>query len=121
MGENRKLSRFELDNQDSVWIEIEDIPIDNRGDVSAGDIQRTARERVEHERRFQEAVERIRPAATAVFSALKELNTPKQIELEFGIGFSGKVGAFIASADSSATFKVKLIWENEATTPASAP
>jgi hypothetical protein len=118
MGDDRRLTRFALTDDEAVWIEVEELPVDTAGE---GDISRTGKGREEHERRLQEAVDRIRPAANAVFAALRDLNTPKQIQLEFGIGFSGKVGAFIASADTSANFKVRLTWENEAPKTPSAP
>ncbi len=57
----------------------------------------------------------MRPAAAAVFDSLRELNNPKQIELEFGIGISGSFGAFIASTKADVSFKVKLTWENQST------
>jgi len=52
----------------------------------------------------------VRPAAEAVFDSLRELESPRQIELEFGIGISGSFGAFIASTQADVGFKVKLIW-----------
>ena len=57
----------------------------------------------------------MRPAADAVFESLRELNSPKQIELEFGIGVSGTFDAFIASTEANVSFKVKLTWENPST------
>jgi hypothetical protein len=121
MGDERRLTRFTLADDEAVWIEIEEIAVDRAGEPGEGDISRTAKTQQDHEQRFREAVDKIRPAATAVFAAMRDLNTPRQIQLEFGIGFSGKVGAFIASADTSANFKVRLTWENEAATPSSAP
>ncbi len=56
----------------------------------------------------------MRPAAAAVFESLRKLNSPKQIALEFGIGVSGSLGAFIALSEAEVNFKVKLVWENPA-------
>lgn len=48
-----------------------------------------------------------------MLETFRELNTPDEIDLEFGIKLSGRLGALIASVDSEATFKVKLNWTNE--------
>lgn len=45
---------------------------------------------------------------------LKELNTPDEINLEFGLKFGAKAGAIFASADSEAVFKVAIKWKNPA-------
>jgi len=47
-----------------------------------------------------------------LFKSLADINRPKTIEMEFGIGFSAKVGVFLAAADTEANFKIKLTWEN---------
>ena len=103
----KQLVEFKLQNDDSVVIEVEEI-----GDTS----ERVSRKdlKVTHaESRFHDAIAKIRPAAEEVLTALHEMNTPNEISIEFGIKFSGKVGAFIASADSEATFKISLKWMNK--------
>jgi hypothetical protein len=66
------------------------------------------------DRRLRDAVDRVRPAAAAVLDSLKELNSPRQVELEFGIGVTGSMDAFIASSEANVSFKVTLTWENPA-------
>jgi hypothetical protein len=66
------------------------------------------------DRRFEEAVSRIRPAAQALLDSLRALNTPDEINLEFGLKFNGKAGAIFASVDSEAVFKVAIKWKNPA-------
>jgi hypothetical protein len=63
---------------------------------------------------FDEAVARVRPAAQALLDSLKDLNTPEQINLEFGVKFNAKAGVVFASVDSEAVFKVALTWKNPA-------
>ena len=64
-------------------------------------------------RRFSDALGHIRPAAQAVLDTFQAINTPAEIQLEFGVKFSAKIGAAIlASADGEATFKVSLKWTN---------
>ncbi len=56
---------------------------------------------------------KIRPAAETVLQALKELNTPKEIQMEFGVKLNASTGVILASANSEVNFKVTLKWEND--------
>ena len=62
---------------------------------------------------FVDAVDRIKPAAEVILNAFREMNTPDEIALEFGLKFNAKTGVIFASADSEATFKVSLKWTND--------
>lgn len=61
---------------------------------------------------FEEAIRVIRPATEALMSTLREINHPDEVELEFGINFSGQLGVVLASVDSEASLKVKIKWTN---------
>lgn len=61
---------------------------------------------------LEAVVARIRPAAEAVLSTLREMNTPTEIELEFGVAFTASADVVFASADSEVNFTVRLKWEN---------
>jgi hypothetical protein len=90
--------------------------VDVEDQTEAGGQQRVSRGEYgieKAETRFTEAIARVRPAAEAVFQALRALNTPEDIALEFVITFNAKAGAIIASVDSEATFKVSLKWTNK--------
>jgi hypothetical protein len=65
----------------------------------------------EADTRFEDAVARIRPAAQALLDSLKELNTPDEINLEFGVKFNARAGVIFASVDSEAVFKVAITWK----------
>jgi hypothetical protein len=67
---------------------------------------------------FEKVVSRMKPAAELVLNSFKEMNTPDEIALEFGLNFKAKTGVVFASADSEATFKVSLKWSNEKKAPA---
>ena len=63
---------------------------------------------------FEAALEKVRPAASAVISKLRDMSdSPDEIGMEFGLGLSAKAGAFIASAGTTANFKVTLKWKRE--------
>lgn len=104
----KKLIEFELDGQ-PVYVEAEISEPEGTRRVSLG----SKDEPEKAESRFVDAVARIKPAAEAVLNAFREMNTPDEIALEFGLNFSAKAGAVFTSADSSATFKVSLKWTNE--------
>ena len=66
------------------------------------------------EQTFEAGLERIKPAANALINKLRDLKeSPEQVVVEFGIKLSAKAGAFIASADSEATFKISLTWKRQ--------
>ncbi|WYD81557.1 MAG: CU044_2847 family protein [Candidatus Electrothrix gigas] len=62
---------------------------------------------------FEKVISRIKPTAELVLNSFKEMNSPDEIELEFGLKFNAKTGVIFASADSEATFKVSLKWSNK--------
>jgi hypothetical protein len=67
---------------------------------------------VEHtERSFDQAIDRIQPAASAMIAKLKGIpDAPDEVNVEFGVELSAEAGAFIASASTAANFKVSLTW-----------
>jgi hypothetical protein len=104
----KKLVAFELDGQ-SVFVETEISEQQGLERIARG----TEDEPEPAESRFVDAVERIKPAAEVVLNAFREMNTPDEIGLEFGLKFNAKTGVIFASADSEATFKVSLKWTKE--------
>jgi hypothetical protein len=105
----KKLIEFELDGQ-PVYVETEISGQQGIDLVSRGGDD----EPEKADFRFTDAVARIKPAAEAVLNAFREMNTPDEIALEFGLKFTAKAGAvFVASAGSEATFKVALKWKND--------
>lgn len=62
------------------------------------------------EQSFSCAISNLRDAANTTLNILRELDQPNDIVLEFGVKFSAKAGAILASVDSGATFKITLKW-----------
>ena len=98
----KNILEFELDGK-PVYMEVEESDTDGLRPVTRGDegFQKA-------QTRFTEAIDRVRPAAVALLNSFREMDTPDEIGLEFGIKFSAKAGAVFASVDSEATFKVSL-------------
>ena len=106
----KQVIEFELDGQ-PVYVESEISETEGIRRVSRGGGEDEPEKAVS---RFTEAVARIKPAAEVVLNAFREMNTPDEIALEFGLKFTAKAGAvFVASAGSEATFKVSLKWSNK--------
>ena len=64
---------------------------------------------------FDAALGKIRPVAATFIAKMRDLaDAPEQVGIEFGIKLGAKAGAFLASADAEATFKVTLTWKREA-------
>ena len=60
---------------------------------------------------FSEAVAKLKPATDEIFEATRSLvSEPQEVEVEFGVKLSAKLGAFIASSSGEANFKIKLKW-----------
>lgn len=122
MTHRTHLQSVRIDDHQSVWIEVRDLPVRTlNGDGDGEDLELVARTPERVERLFKEALAQVRPAAAAVFDTLRELNTPSQIELEFSIGLTGHLEGFIASAETAGQFKVKLTWDNARAAPNAAP
>jgi hypothetical protein len=64
---------------------------------------------------FEAAMEKIKPAASAIIEQLRHLSDPpSEAEVEFGLKLSTEAGALIASASTEANFKVTLTWKHQA-------
>jgi len=101
---SKQLVEFQLADHSKVILETDSSGSQRIANSSDGVIKA--------QERFEAVAARIRPAAQAVLDALKEMNTPKEIELEFGLKFSATAGVIIANANSEVNFKVRVLWEN---------
>jgi Trypsin-co-occurring domain 1 len=63
---------------------------------------------------FEDAISRVQPAAESLLGRLRTLaDAPDEVGLEFGLELSAEAGAFIASASSTANFRVTLTWRRD--------
>ena len=109
----KKLIEFELEDGSTVFVETEDS--DKRyGEQRAGKGSKASVPE-KAEKRFKEAIKHVKSASDTLLESFREMNTPDEIGLEFGMKFNAKAGAIFASVDSEATFKVSLKWTNEKT------
>jgi Trypsin-co-occurring domain 1 len=63
---------------------------------------------------FEDAIGRVQPAAQSLIAGLRAVaDAPDEVGLEFGLELSAEAGAFIASASSTANFRVTLTWRRD--------
>ncbi len=101
----KHLVQFQLADGTTVHCEVDE-PESGMRRVSRGETMEKAA------KTFNEALAAVKPAAAAALETFRDLNTPDEITLEFGVKLSGSIGAILASVDSEATFKVALKWQN---------
>lgn len=108
--ENKQLIEFKLEDESSVFIEIDDNDSDeNRQRISRESNQKNTT--LLASKKFEEALKQVRPAAEATINAFREIKGPTEITMEFGLKFNVKAGVIFASVDNEATFKVNLKWK----------
>ena len=108
----KRIISYPLANGGNVLIEVDgppEVPV-TRG-LHPGEVIETVGNT------FEAALEAIKPAAVAVASKLRGFaGAPEDLEVEFGLKFAGRAGAFIASASTEAQFRVKLTWKGKSST-----
>lgn len=101
-----QLVEFPLQDGGSVLIEVEQVAT---GPVTRGRGGGDVTERAQCT--FEQAVERVEPAAQAIITRLRAMPaTPEEVHVEFGLDLHAEAGAFIASASTTANFKVAVTW-----------
>jgi hypothetical protein len=111
MARQTGLYRVKLDDGTDVVFETTLV-----GDGGEELVSRKGEEIPEAKEPLEVLLREVRPVAQTVLGALKELNTPQEINLEFGIKLGGKTGIVFASAETECNFRVGLKWTNPQTT-----
>ncbi len=99
----KKLVEMQLATGESVLMEVED----------TSSIMRSGRSTEDSTvRRFDQALASLKPVTNTLLASLKDINTPAEIKLEFGITFKGGANVVFTSIESEANFKVAITWKN---------
>lgn len=103
-----QLLEFRTDSGEAVFVEAE----------FAGGIQPLAADGSDIIKKvsetFDAALAGIQHAATALIENISKIRIPADtIEMELGVKASAKAGFYLASADSQAQIKVKLVWHRK--------
>lgn len=109
MQEEKQLAQFELQDGTTFLMEVDE------PESSVG-IERVARPSgqmvLKAQQRFEDALEQVKPVASAVISKLKELNTPAdEVEVKFGLKMTVDAGAVFASVGGEVNYEVTLKWK----------
>ncbi len=112
MSAAKRLIQIKLPNGIEAEFETDEALAPNGASEDVELVSRGEAEETATERHFDKLVKRIRPVAEVLFDSLKELNTPQEIHLEFGVKLGGKTGIVFASAESECNFKIGLKWTN---------
>jgi len=106
----KRLIEFPLDGGGSIVVEVDE-PMPDSGVVRAarpGEIAAKAAQT------FEDALESIKPAASAIVAKLRNLSDPPdEMEVEFGLKMTAAAGAVVAAAGAEANYKVTLKWQRE--------
>ena len=100
----KNLLEFELHGK-PVFIQIQEPESRSRGTREE--------ESAAVQRKFTDAIAGIAPVGNALLNSLKDINTPDEINLEFGFTFTGEAGLVFTSIKSEASFKVSITWKNK--------
>jgi Trypsin-co-occurring domain 1 len=104
----QRLIEFPLQDGGTVLVQVNESGI---GPTTRGLSNRAVAEQAQHT--FEQAVDRVRPAAQALINQLRGLaDSPNEIGIEFGLELNAEAGAFIASASTTANFRVSLTWRS---------
>ena len=106
----KRLIEFPLEGTDqTILVEVDEpetggVVRASRGSDTIAKAQKT----------FEEAMEKVKPAASAIISKIRSLSdSPDEVEVQFGLKLSADSGAFIASAGLEANYSVTLKWKKE--------
>jgi hypothetical protein len=107
----KRLVEFPLEDGSFIMVEVDGAEASGGGAVRGlhpTEVAEKARQT------FEASMERIKPAAAALISKLRELSDqPEQVAVEFGVKLSAAAGVVLASSGLEANFKVTLTWKRE--------
>lgn len=102
----KKLVTYPLEGGGAISVEVDDEPTVARRGLNPTDVTEKASST------FESTLASVKPAVIAIASTFRNLvDAPEEVEVEFGIKFSGQAGAIIASAETEAHFQMRMVWK----------
>ncbi|OGO39014.1 MAG: hypothetical protein A2W35_15230 [Chloroflexi bacterium RBG_16_57_11] len=106
----KRLVEFLLEDGSTMLVEVDE-PEPEGGVVKAA---RPGELITRSQQTFDQALEKVKPAASLVIQKLRALSDPPdEIDVEFGLKLSAESGAFIAAAGIEANYRVTLKWKKQ--------
>lgn len=110
----KRYIEFPLETGGTIVVEVDD----EISDAGAGPASRHGEMMEKATHTFEAAIERIRPVAMTIVTKLRDIgDSPDEIAVEFGIKLNGTLGAFVASSEVEANYKVTLTWKSKSASP----
>jgi hypothetical protein len=105
----KQLAQFSLADGTTFLVEVDEP--ENKA------IQRVAlpsgKQVLKAQQTFEEALEQIKPVASAIISKLRDLNQPAdEVEVKFGLKLTADAGTIFASVGGEVTYEITLKWSN---------
>lgn len=107
----KRIIQFQINEEESVYVEVENQSIEGVGIAPASPNDETIVERAQQS--FSDALSKVRPAVEIVVRTLESLRSD-EVEVEFGLKLSAEAGVLFASGSAEANYVVKLKWNNAA-------
>jgi hypothetical protein len=105
-----RLVSFTTASGEDVAVQVPDDGPAQAGPVTRGWVSDHVEENTE--KRLDDALAKVQPAVGALIAQARSLvDTPNEIEVQFGIQLSVEVGAFI-TASSTSNFRVTMTWRS---------
>lgn len=99
-----RIIRFKGDDGSEVLVEVKEHAESGMEQAGLGAPVELA------QKKFEEALAKLRPITDTVMRTLRDLNNPDECSIEFGITLNAEAGAIIASASAEANISVSLKW-----------
>ncbi|NJP12237.1 MAG: hypothetical protein HC866_24520 [Leptolyngbyaceae cyanobacterium RU_5_1] len=108
---NKEIAQFSLEDGTKFLVEVEKpegVPVE-RVAVNTGQMVLQAKQT------FEEAIDVVKPVASALITRLRRgLTTPaSEVEVKFGLKLTAATGAIIASVGGDVNFEITLKWKEE--------
>ncbi len=105
-----RIIEFPLDGGGTFLVEVDELQ--QEGGLQRAGVAGEVIERAQQT--FQNALERIKPAAAAIIAKIRELpDTPDELTVEFGIRLSAAAGVVLTKAAAEGNYKIILKWTRE--------
>ncbi|MFK0734873.1 MAG: CU044_2847 family protein [Gloeotrichia echinulata GP01] len=109
MMKEKQLAQFSLSDGTTFLVEVDE-PESNaiqRVSIPSG------KQVLKAQQTFEEALDKIKPVASAIISKLRDLNQPAdEVEVKFGLKLTADAGAIFASVGGEVSYEITLKWTN---------
>ncbi|NEO02972.1 MAG: hypothetical protein F6J94_22975 [Moorea sp. SIO1F2] len=105
----KQLAQFSLADGTTFLVEVEEPESRGIERVSLG----SGKQVIKARQTFEEALDQIKPVASAVITKLRDLNQPAdEVEVKFGLKLTADAGAVFASVGGEVSYEITLKWSS---------